>query len=267
MVTSGNCKLCNKMYKKRYFTRHIKSCSKKNLNGQKSGYIVNIYYNNDYWLYLYLPKEIILSDIDKYLRKIWLECCGHLSIFRIDNKIYNSQYLYLNSDISDSDSITIGSDKELFTLQLDQNSDSIITSSSNEEDIYDCYIDDQELNMSACINNIFKENMICDYEYDMGSTTSLKLKVLLTCNSNLDEITLLAKNSLPQFPCEKCKKDAVYICTECQNMYCNICLRTLKFHNCINGFNEYYENIEDYLTDCIAKLDINSPRVGVCSYE
>jgi hypothetical protein len=32
--------------------------------------------------------DAILSRLDHFLRDIWLECCGHLSAFRIDQTIY-----------------------------------------------------------------------------------------------------------------------------------------------------------------------------------
>jgi len=38
-------------------------------------------YLKGYWLYIDVPKEKSLSDIDSFLRRIWLECCGHMSAF------------------------------------------------------------------------------------------------------------------------------------------------------------------------------------------
>lgn len=35
----------------------------------------------EYWLYLDMPLTGTLSSLDKFLRKIWLECCGHMSAF------------------------------------------------------------------------------------------------------------------------------------------------------------------------------------------
>src|SRR3990172_9789183 len=37
--------------------------------------------------YLLMPEEAKLKGLDKYLRKTWLECCGHLSQFRIGRNI------------------------------------------------------------------------------------------------------------------------------------------------------------------------------------
>jgi len=37
--------------------------------------------SGDYWLYLEVDGEATLKQVDRYLRAIWLECCGHLSQF------------------------------------------------------------------------------------------------------------------------------------------------------------------------------------------
>lgn len=39
-------------------------------------------YNKDYWLYVDIPVDKTLKALDAFLRKIWLECCGHLSEFQ-----------------------------------------------------------------------------------------------------------------------------------------------------------------------------------------
>lgn len=36
----------------------------------------------DYWLLAAVPVEASLKDLDQFLRKTWLECCGHMSAFR-----------------------------------------------------------------------------------------------------------------------------------------------------------------------------------------
>ena len=43
-----------------------------------------------YWLHLGVPVEARLSKLDDFLRRIWLECCGHFSAFSIDGQRYAS---------------------------------------------------------------------------------------------------------------------------------------------------------------------------------
>jgi hypothetical protein len=40
-------------------------------------------YDKDFWLDLEMVGSASLGKLDKYLRAIWLECCGHLSKFTI----------------------------------------------------------------------------------------------------------------------------------------------------------------------------------------
>jgi hypothetical protein len=46
------------------------------------------YAPGDYWLHLEAPITATLRALDGYLRDLWLECCGHLSIFEIDGRTY-----------------------------------------------------------------------------------------------------------------------------------------------------------------------------------
>ncbi|HEY77140.1 MAG TPA: plasmid pRiA4b ORF-3 family protein [Thermoflexia bacterium] len=40
-------------------------------------------WRGDYWLHLEMRGSATLDTLDRYLRAIWLECCGHLSRFSI----------------------------------------------------------------------------------------------------------------------------------------------------------------------------------------
>jgi hypothetical protein len=45
----------------------------------------------DYWIHVAVPAEAPLAELDRFLRRIWLECCGHLSAFVIRGNRYVSQ--------------------------------------------------------------------------------------------------------------------------------------------------------------------------------
>jgi hypothetical protein len=36
-----------------------------------------------YWMHLEMPASATLQDLDNFLRAVWLECCDHLSSFKI----------------------------------------------------------------------------------------------------------------------------------------------------------------------------------------
>jgi len=43
-----------------------------------------------YWLHVAAPANAPLSKLDKFLRNIWLECCGHMSAFSIEGRRYSA---------------------------------------------------------------------------------------------------------------------------------------------------------------------------------
>ncbi len=45
---------------------------------------------SEYWLHLQVPIKARLEDLDYFLRQTWLECCGHMSMFHIENRQYSS---------------------------------------------------------------------------------------------------------------------------------------------------------------------------------
>jgi len=42
-------------------------------------------------MHIEMPVSGTLYDLDSFLRAVWLECCGHLSAFRIGKVSYSSQ--------------------------------------------------------------------------------------------------------------------------------------------------------------------------------
>jgi hypothetical protein len=81
--TKGDCYICGESLGKTAMKNHIAKFHGENAGGQKCALLkIEGAYENNYWLYIDIPLEKSLSDVDKFLRKIWLECCGHLSEFR-----------------------------------------------------------------------------------------------------------------------------------------------------------------------------------------
>jgi hypothetical protein len=81
----SKCNLCNKDYTQRGLAKHISSCIGKKLynkHGVNCQYIiVRASFNHDYFFHLLLMPTCTFHDLDKFLRKKWLECCGHMSAF------------------------------------------------------------------------------------------------------------------------------------------------------------------------------------------
>ncbi len=88
------------------------------------------------------------------------------------------------------------------------------------------------------------------HDYDFGSTTTLKLKIISKYINfkRKKKVELIANNIKPLKKCDSCGEIADYICADCGEWVCGKCSTN---HKC--G--------EDMLLPAV-----NSPRVGVCSY-
>ena len=96
----GKCYYCNKELTEKTIKRHVKNCSemKKKIEElsagdkkQRNQFIIAIkpkFDGNEYCIYLVIDENLSLLHIDQFLRDIWLECCGHLSAFKIKGKFY-----------------------------------------------------------------------------------------------------------------------------------------------------------------------------------
>jgi len=81
----GICTRCKAEVKKQSVTKHLSTCLTNQARGKVyvhlrvQGYGVG----GDYWMDLAVPPEATLQPLDGFLRETWLECCGHLSAFRV----------------------------------------------------------------------------------------------------------------------------------------------------------------------------------------
>ena len=94
----------------------------------------------------------------------------------------------------------------------------------------------------------------CSYEYDYGTTTELKLKVISEreVEAKGKAIQVLARNTPPLILCNVCGKPATEVCAQCiyddEGWLCDDCA-------------EEHECGEEMLLPVV-----NSPRVGMCAY-
>lgn len=79
-TNNGNCFICGKTADKKAMKNHI---LKDHAEGNEDCYLILAEgaYNRDYWLLFSVPLDATLSAADKFLRKIWCDCCGHTSRF------------------------------------------------------------------------------------------------------------------------------------------------------------------------------------------
>lgn len=81
-TTQGPCYLCGGVYTKTSMRTHLLKEMEPSQEPQLC-YLIRVEgkYDPDYWIYLDMPITASLSSLDGFLRKIWLECCGHMSMF------------------------------------------------------------------------------------------------------------------------------------------------------------------------------------------
>ncbi len=104
-VSKGICHFCKGEFAKSKMSQHLKFCKARQaaLKAQaeqagagKSETLYHILvegdrYLSNYWMHLELPASATFYDLDVFLRGIWLECCGHLSGFKIGRDLYSSE--------------------------------------------------------------------------------------------------------------------------------------------------------------------------------
>ena len=206
-TTKGACSLCGKEYTRSGMGKHLASCLTKQLaetimdDERFSLHLqVTTRYPSGYWLHLHVDQRATFKTLDTFLRKLWLECCGHMSEFFVGRQTIGMQGL-LAASLRSGDEI--------------------------------------------------------DYDYDMGDTTQLRIKVLGAYQGlpmTEKKIAIMARNHPPEIPCDVCERHpAVCICPECnwegEGWLCQKCA---KKHSC---------------GDEVDSLPIpNSPRAGVCGY-
>ncbi len=100
-MSKGQCNLCGGTFSKSAMTKHIKSCKKEQADSATSTpdkdsqkeqvfhVVVEGRYSPAYWMHLEIPAKARLEVLDRFLRDIWLECCGHMSMFNIQDKRYS----------------------------------------------------------------------------------------------------------------------------------------------------------------------------------
>lgn len=179
-MTKGTCSNCAKTLTKAAMTRHVVSCGRRE-HGPPA-LVVSVSDRHapaDYWLHLEVPAEAALRTLDDCLRDLWLECCGHLSMFEIGGRRYT-----LDVDL-------LGGEPSPFH-------------------------DADERSMEVGVGVVLPPGAQARHLYDMGSTTELQVRCIEQRSGHADGvIALLARNEPPRIECSVCGAAATTTCTEC----------------------------------------------------
>ncbi|MBS3965683.1 MAG: hypothetical protein KGZ60_08180 [Truepera sp.] len=244
----GTCALCGYRGVKAGMSRHLKACLPKHDKAEnKPAKLFHLRaegrYEPHYWLDLEVVAEATLYDLVRFLRKVWLECCGHLSMFKIGNTLYNVRY--------DEGEEFEGED-ELETF-LEHTFGSLSPGLREMLEVRRARMP-KEGDMEVALAEVLTPGLKFAHEYDFGSTTYLKLKVVSEREGYAlhEPIRLLARNEASEFVCVKCGKPAKWIHTEERwdredPFYCG-------------------EHKRRHKDEWAFLPVVNSPRMGVCGY-
>ena len=153
-VSKGQCALCGQSFSKGGMTKHLLTCRQshalKKLPGRGKTRQTRLFhlvvegaYANAYWMHLEVPADATFRELDQFLRDIWLECCGHLSAYTIENVRY-----------------------ELDTGGVDAMWPMLFGSRHPTR------------SMSTRLDEVLRPGLKFQHEYDFGTTTNLTLKVV-----------------------------------------------------------------------------------------
>ena len=153
-ISLGMCNLCQEMVNDLDASGHLIECiARQDLprasGSDPPGYDQSLHLSvHDgsglYWMELAVRADTTLRQLDGFLRGMWLECCGHLSEFKIQGTRYSN--LAPHPDDPDADFIRV-----------------------------DYWMEDDEVHMDVAVADVMPEGVEVSCEYDYGSTTELYL--------------------------------------------------------------------------------------------
>jgi hypothetical protein len=186
----GACALCGEAVTRRSAQKHLASCAPaRDLARGPEQRLMEIRTTAPglpaYWLDIEVKADAKLDALDSFLRDIWLECCGHLSAFRIDTTGYFSR------------GYDFGFTKALGSLGGRR-------------------APERSMSVKIC-DALPSSGEPFEYEYDFGSTTMLQLKVMRerTGRPGRPPVRLLVRNTPPRWPCAICGEPAMLVCAYC----------------------------------------------------
>lgn len=181
-MSTGTCNLCGKGFAKNIMSRHLKKCLQEQAASpggktQKTFWI-NVWgtYLPDYWLHLEMPASAKLADLDQFLRDIWLECCGHLSAFSINEQRYE---------------VSVDPDYDYWGERPKNMKSRFYT----------------VLKPGLKFDH--------EYDFGTTTELSLKVVAEQERAGQSKEIRVLARNNPPDIRCFKCDKPATQVCSQC----------------------------------------------------
>lgn len=238
--TKGFCKYCGKEYTRGGMLRHLRACKKRNMKlAEETGkrrcryfqIVISGKYRKDYWLIVETSENTTLKELDRFIRDIWVECCGHLSMFTCNEVQYESS-----------------PDPYIFWEEPSKN---------------------MNYRLKDVVH--VGDSISYEYDFGSTTELTLSIHSCREGVKGNNEIVILSRNNPIKIVCSKCEKNEAewvnpqgyydgvpFWCEEClKKRYCD------DDEELYDDFSEEegYFIPENFLSVC------NSPRMGVCGYE
>lgn len=341
IVSKGVCSFCKGEFEKGKMTQHLKGCKERKsvLAAEETGksrkpkksklfhIIVEGQYLPMYWMHLEMPASLSLFELDGFLRDIWLECCDHLSEFRIGNVSYSfmedggmfwpNDAPALEAEAEEEDEGDVEDEEEedklfasvppeikarieellqaefpdeeeelspleiatrftrIFSTLLEPGPNALPLSDEMRSELTKALGElrlqmllatamegvesrmSRQRDMDTPLEEALTVGQKFTHEYDFGSTTYLKLRVVSeregVAHKGRNAIQIIARNLQPEIPCRECGKPAVVAEPGGYFIWDSALCK-----QCAKKDTEW--SYEDMLPI------VNSPRTGVCGY-
>ena len=242
--SAGACQLCRRTFRKSGMTSHLRRCRPGHAAATAATpavpgihLVVEDVVRPEYWLHLAVAATATLQDLDTALRRIWLECCYHLSGFRFGSACYD--YDPFGAYFAPADALGDADLPNRIAAILD-----VMGRVEPDE-------------MNVAVGEVAPPGARFRHDYDFSTPTELSLRsaaeIEVAILDGSGGVMLLARNDAPSFKCVFCDQPAAYVTPGPEDgiaMTAGICDRC-------------YPNVDpDWLLPII-----NSPRSGVCGYD
>ncbi|MBA2287214.1 MAG: hypothetical protein H0W02_17205 [Ktedonobacteraceae bacterium] len=197
--SQGTCTFCHKELSKAGMTRHLAACEQRaavqaKIGGHPKGQKTRAFHLvvegrqlRMYWLHLEVMGSTTLATLDRFLRAIWLECCGHLSAFEIGGMRYSV-------DAGMDDGWDMGGKN--MRVRIDK------VFSPGQVCSY-------------------------EYDFGTTTELTLKVVSEQQVDAKGKAIQVLARNNTPLISCDVCGKPATSVCSQCiyenEGYLCDAC--------------------------------------------
>jgi hypothetical protein len=187
MNSNGVCTFCGKTFSKTAMKNHLDSCEQmkassetaEKLKSKKARLlhlVVEGRYSPEYWIHVEAREDATLKDLDDFLRQIWLECCGHLSVFTIEGEKYLCEVI----------------EPPIFDFEHEKGMDAKIG-------------DVLKPGMSFAH----------EYDFGTTTELKLRVASERKGERGSKRVRLMARNTPPPITCSVCGKTATQVCTQC----------------------------------------------------